>query len=106
MTSLQVDTTALRTAAWQLRHAAGELSAAHDQAASVLDIDVPRLHGAAAAQARGMLQEALGTCFRLGDSAQRLADALTYASDHTEQLESILVACLTPAHGNRPDAAP
>jgi hypothetical protein len=106
MTSLQVDTTALRAAAEQLRQAAGELTVAHDQAGSVWAVDVPRLHGAAAAEARRMLQEALAACLRLGQSADRLADALAFASDNADQLESILVACLTPSHGSRPDAAP
>lgn len=106
MTSVQVDVTSLRTAAWQLGRAAQELAIAHDRAGSVLDGDVPRLDGAAAAQARDMLQEALAACFRLGESDRRLAEALSYAADHAEQLEAILAACLTPPHGDRPDAAP
>lgn len=106
MTSLQVDAAALRTAARQLAAAARELAVAHDQAGSVLDVDVPNLHGGAAATASDMLHAALAACFRLGDSNRRLADALSYAADHTEQLEKILAACLTPAHGSRPDAAP
>jgi hypothetical protein len=105
MTSVQVNAASLRTAARVLGAAARELAVAHDQAGSVLDVDVPHLHGAAAVQARGMLQEALGACFRMGGSDQQLADALEYAAEHTEQLEMILVACLTPAHGSRPDAA-
>ena len=106
MTSLQVDAAALRTAARQLAAAAGELAVAHDQAGSVLDVDVPRLHGGAAGSASQMLEDALAACFRLGESNGRLADALSYAAENTEQLEQILAACLTPDHGSRPDAAP
>jgi hypothetical protein len=106
MTSLQVDAAALRTAARQLETAARDLALAHDRAGRDLDVDVPFLHGAASAHARDMLQQALAACFRLGESDRRLADALAYAADHTEHLEAILVDCLTPAHGKRPDAAP
>ena len=106
MTSLQVDAAALRTAARQLAAAAGELVVAHDQAGGVLDVDVPHLQGGAAATAGHMLQEALAACSRLGESNGRLADALSYAAENSEQLEAILAACLTPAHGSRPDAAP
>jgi hypothetical protein len=106
MTSLQVDAAALRTAARQLAAAADELAVAHDQAASVLDVDVPHLQGDAAATASHMLLEALAACFRLSDSNGRLADALSYSAENTEQLEGILAACLTPSHGSRPDAAP
>jgi hypothetical protein len=106
MTSLQVDVTALRAAARHLGSSADELAIAHDRASTVLDADVPRLHGIAAAQARDMLQEARAACFLLGENDHRLAEALAYAADHAEHLESILVACLTPSHGSVPDAAP
>jgi predicted signal transduction protein with EAL and GGDEF domain len=100
MTSVQVDAAALRTAARQLATAADELAVAHDQAGSVLGVDVPHLHGDAAATASHMLHEALAACYRLSESNQRLSDALSYAADHTEQLEEILTDCLTPAHGS------
>ena len=106
MTSVQVDAALLRTAARQLGAAARELADAHDQAGNVLDVDVPRLHGMAAVQASSLLQEALAACFRMGESDQRLAEALDSAADHTEQLEAILIDCFAPAHGGRPDAAP
>lgn len=106
MTSLQVDVHSLRAAARQLDQAADQLLVAHDRAGSVLDGDVPRLHGSAAAQARDMLGKALAAASVLGESDRRLAVALTLAADHTEQLESILSACLTPRQRSQPNAAP
>jgi hypothetical protein len=75
------------------------MAVAHNRAGAVLEGDVPRLHGAAVAQASDMLHEALAACAELGESDRRLAEALFLAAQHTEQLESILVNWLTDAGG-------
>jgi hypothetical protein len=99
MTSVQVDEPSLRSAARSLGQAADQMGVAHNRAGAVLEGDVPRLQGAAAAQASDMLHKALAACAELGENDRRLADALFLAAEHTEQLESILVNWLIEAGG-------
>jgi hypothetical protein len=99
MTSVQVDEPSLRSAARSLGQEADQMAVAHDRARTVLNGDVPRLSGAAAAQASHMLHEALDACTRLGESTRLLGDALFQAAEHTERLESLVFNCLTEAGG-------